>query len=150
MKIIASILIILGLLIILLTFGRPFWEEVKFRSQVLEKLPHQTVQDKKVKIIVPESYDFGVVTAGAVAGVQTVISGAGGVAGGSGEKASLLPVEATPAAGEGELGGGISTEEGEVQGEATERSSRLPFIVGGFGLLLIVAAGYFYWKRNEV
>lgn len=110
MKIIANILIILGVLILLLTFGRP----------------------------------------GTVAGVQTVISGAGGVAGGSGEKVSLLPVEATPAAGEGELGGGVSTEEGEVQGEAAKRASRLPFIAGGFGLLLIAGTGYFYWKRNKI
>ena len=82
-----------------------------------------------------------------MAGVQTE---AGGVAGGSGEKVSILPVEVPPWRGEGELGGGVSTEEGAVQGEATEKSSRLPFIAGGFGLLLIAAAGYFYWKRNQV
>lgn len=87
----------------------------------------------------------GMVTAGLVAGVQTE---GGSVAGGSGE-VSLLPKEEETMAGEGELGGGVSTEEGKVQGESTKKSSNLPFLAGGIGFLLIAVAAFFYLKRNK-
>jgi len=67
------------------------------------------------------------------------------------EKVVLLPKEepnAAPPEGtkEGELGGGISAEE-KVLGEKTPKTSKLPYILGGAGILLIL--GFFLVKGRR-
>ena len=88
----------------------------------------------------------GTVVEGSVAGVQTE-----GTPTGTGGSVVTLPKEEgeTASPTEGQLGGGISTEEGEVKGEATQKTSKTPFLIGGAGLLLIVAFWYFYRKSKK-
>jgi len=90
----------------------------------------------------------GVVSGGQVAGAST---GTGGSTSSTG-KVVLLPEEkgaVTPAeeAGEGELGGGGATE-GEVKGESTPKS-KLPYVLGGLGIIIIVLVLYFLLRKKE-
>jgi len=88
----------------------------------------------------------GTVVVGAVEGAQTL--GTGGPLGSTGESGvSLLPKEGEESGEEGQLGGGISTEEGEVKGESDKKSPRLIYILGGIGLFLIL--GFWYFRRQK-
>lgn len=100
--------------------------------------------------------------AGNVSGVTTDAPGtviAGQVAGaaigqtsgtGTKEKVVLLPEETTAIPTEatkgGELGGGGATK-GEVKGESTPKS-KTPYLLGGFGLILVAGAFYFLRKKE--
>lgn len=87
----------------------------------------------------------GTVETGQVAGAAVTPTGAG-----TGEVV-FLPEEGvtgtpTGEAAEGELGGGISSEE-KVLGEAVPKASKLPYILGGLGLVLLVA--FFFLRKKE-
>jgi len=88
----------------------------------------------------------GTVVAGQVAGAAVSPTGTG-----KKEKVVLLPKEeptATPTeeTKEGELGGGISAEE-RVLGEETPKTSKLPYLLIGAGLLIL--AGIFLSRRKQ-
>jgi len=70
------------------------------------------------------------------------------------EKVEILPKEEptgelTGEPTEGILGGGISSEAGEVQGTATEKKTLWPWIFGGVSLSLLLALGYLYSRRRK-
>lgn len=51
---------------------------------------------------------------------------------------------------EGQLGGGISTEAGEVMGDQTEKTSKTPYFLAGLGALVVLTFSYFkFIKRNK-
>jgi len=120
LKILSSLLIIVGVLILILTFWQP----------------------------APR-----IVVAGQVAGAATGQTSGAGTTG----KVVLLPKEEVtttptenqqnpPTGGGGELGGGGSTE-GEIKGESTPKS-KLPFVLGGMGIIIVILAFYFLRKKE--
>lgn len=96
----------------------------------------------------------GTVIAGTVAGVSTQI-GATGTTGTVGKegKVQILPKEEgeelSPTPEEGQLGGGISSEAGAVQGAETGAVSRLPYFVIGGGILLVLVVAYYFLKNRN-
>ena len=91
----------------------------------------------------------GTVIAGAVAGASTQ-AGTGGTTGKEG-KVVILPneEEPTPATEEGQLGGGTSSESGEVKGEETAKKSMLPLVLGGIGLIIVLVIVISYFRKKK-
>lgn len=90
----------------------------------------------------------GTVIAGTVAGASTQ-AGTGGTTGKEGKVVILPEEEITPATEEGQLGGGTSSESGEVKGETTAKKSMLPLALGGLGLLLVLVVVISYFRRKK-
>lgn len=92
----------------------------------------------------------GTVTVGQVAGVLTILGQGGLGQGGAGGEVKILPKEKlTPTPAEGEIGGGISSEEGEIKGEAVGKISRKNLIYGIIGLGIVLLAYNWYKKRKQ-
>jgi len=86
----------------------------------------------------------GTVIAGQVAGASTGTGTKGKVVLLPEEKGTPTPTEEVK---EGELGGGSATE-GEVKGESTPKS-RLPYVLGGFGILIALGAFFVLRKKQD-
>ncbi|RJR24375.1 hypothetical protein C4578_03255 [Candidatus Microgenomates bacterium] len=92
----------------------------------------------------------GEVTPGAVLGTQTEL-GTGGPLTYDEETVTLPEEEETETEEEeGQLGGGISTEAGDVMGDQTEKKSKTPYFLAGLGALAVLVFSYFrFVKRNK-
>lgn len=96
----------------------------------------------------------GTVTAGQVAGVSTAVGPGQAGVGGEGTvkilpiKDSEIPTEGVTQ--KGELGGGISDQQGEIQGSAIENITKRPIVLIGILAVGLLAAIFIWINRKKV
>lgn len=94
----------------------------------------------------------GEVVPGEVLGTEIEQLGTGGPLTYNSETVTLPEEESaeTEETKEGDLGGGISTEAGEVMGDQTKKASKIPYFLAGLGVLVVLTFSYFkFVKRNK-